>query len=459
MAVFEQVCQALAYAHSQGVIHRDLKPANVMVGSFGEVQVMDWGLAKVLGRAVGRGADGRRATQVGSLRDSDGMFTQAGSVLGTPAFMPPEQALGAVGKVDAPSDVFGLGAILAVILTGQPPFAAQSAETTRILAAQGDVSECFARLDGCGAEAGLVALCKACLGPKAADRPADAGAAAVADLRVAADARARRAEVDRAAAEAKALEVRKRQRLTLALAGTLLVAAGIAGWFAIRASDNARRADEKSREAEANARRTTERAYLSDMRLVQRFWDDGLAGPLLALLERQRPEHPGGLDLRGFEWFYWDRLTGSGVTLKGHVGAIHAVAISRDGKRIFSGSWDRTVKVWDADSGQDPVALVLGGHLSQVAGMAIRPDGASIVSAGGNWDGKLARYAGGNSNCGTPAARRATCSSRRPASPASPSTPTVPCWPPVRAPGTPGPTATPPARSGSGPPRATRSPL
>ena len=148
-AVFEQVCQAVAYAHDHRVIHRDLKPANVMVGGFGEVQVMDWGLAKVLDAKEADAAD-PEATDAGTLvqntRDSDDDRTQAGSVLGTPAFMPPEQALGAVGKVDQRSDVFGLGGILAAILTGQPPFASGSVETTRIKAAQGKVEECYARL-------------------------------------------------------------------------------------------------------------------------------------------------------------------------------------------------------------------------------------------------------------------------------------------------------------------------
>jgi len=411
VAAFEQICHALAYAHSRNVIHRDLKPANVMVGSFGEVQVMDWGLAKVLGLRSGEARDPEETTggtQVGSSRESDGSFTQAGSVLGTPSFMPPEQAAGAVGKIDSRSDVFGLGAILAVILTGQPPFAARSAETTRIQAAQANVEECFARLDACGAEPDLVALCKCCLSPKPADRPVDAGAVAmaVADFRAAADARARRAELDRvraegetAAAQAQALEVRKRQRLTLALAGALLAAAlallvgtGAAGWFAIRAQENARRADEKAREAEASAKRATERterAYLADMRQVQRFWDDGQADPVLEFLERQRPEGTGGLDLRRFEWFYWDRQARSAVTLKGHAGAVHSVAFSPDGKRIVSGSGDRTVKVWDAGTGQEIRSLT--GHAGDVHGVAISADGRRIVSGSGDrtvkvWD-------------------------------------------------------------------------
>jgi tetratricopeptide (TPR) repeat protein len=257
VAVFEQVCQALAYAHSHNVIHRDLKPANVMVGTYGEVQVMDWGLAKVLTSRIADTADPVETTgetQVVSVRDSDGSFTQAGSVLGTPAFMPPEQAAGAVGKVDIRSDVFGLGAVLAVILTGRPPFAAGSAETVRVEAAQGKVEECFARLDACAADPELVALCKQCLSPNPADRPADAGAVAkaVANLRSAAEDRARRAELDRAQAQARMVEQRKRRRVQLALAvsvGVLLVAGGATAWWQ---ADQARaRRDRHARDTEA----------------------------------------------------------------------------------------------------------------------------------------------------------------------------------------------------------------
>jgi len=234
VAVFEQVCQALAYAHAHDVIHRDLKPANVMVGSFGEVQVMDWGLAKVLGLRVTEQTDPAETcsnTAIQSLRDSDSSVTQAGSVLGTPAYMPPEQAIGAITRIDARSDVFGLGAILAVILTGKPPFAASSVETTRLQAAQGNVEECHARLDASGAEPDLVSLCKRCLSKKPGDRPADAGevARAVAALRAAANERARQAELDRVkaegdkvAAELQAVEQRKRRHVQLALAGLVL---------------------------------------------------------------------------------------------------------------------------------------------------------------------------------------------------------------------------------------------
>jgi tetratricopeptide (TPR) repeat protein/tRNA A-37 threonylcarbamoyl transferase component Bud32 len=238
VAVFEQVCQAIAFAHAHQVIHRDLKPPNVMVGAFGEVQVMDWGLAKVLGANARATAaeDETLATEIRSLREFEGGETQAGSVLGTPAYMPPEQAAGAVDQIDERSDVFGLGAILAVILTGRPPFVADAAESTRVLAAQGRVQDCFGRLDASGAEPDLVALCKRCLSPEKADRPRDAGevALAVAGLRARANERARQAELDRvraegdrARAEAEAREQRKRRRAQAALAVVLLAAVGL----------------------------------------------------------------------------------------------------------------------------------------------------------------------------------------------------------------------------------------
>jgi tetratricopeptide (TPR) repeat protein len=247
LAVFEAVCQAVGYAHAHRVIHRDLKPANVMVGAFGEVQVMDWGLAKVVGEEAPAAADAadslaaptRAWTEIGPT-PGGGSHTQAGSLIGTPAFIPPEQALGEVAKVNERADVFGLGAVLAIILTGKPPYVGENYEAVRVQAARGKLEDCFARLGACGAEPELVALCKRCLAFEPADRPADAGAVAqaVAGLRAAADERARQAELERvrvegeqATARARTAERRKRRRLYVggaALVAGVIIAALVA---------------------------------------------------------------------------------------------------------------------------------------------------------------------------------------------------------------------------------------
>jgi serine/threonine protein kinase len=227
LAVFEAVCQAVSYAHAHRVIHRDLKPANVMVGTFGEVQVMDWGLAKVVASGRCQPLEGsesapevtRAATEVSPLRGNDEAFTQAGSLVGTPAYIPPEQAAGELDRVDERADVFGLGAVLAVILTGKPPYVAATAEAVRVMALRGQLADCLARLDGSAAEPELVGLCKRCLAFDPADRPRDAGMVAqvVSAHLSAAEERARRAELERVRDEEH--RKRRRERATLAAAG------------------------------------------------------------------------------------------------------------------------------------------------------------------------------------------------------------------------------------------------
>src|SRR5262249_31207576 len=157
-----QVCQTVAYAHSKGILHRDLKPANVMVGAFGEVQVMDWGLAKIIGPA-GRGrvlpeGPPPTSTAFSTHARAPHSATQVGTVLGTAAYMAPEQARGQVDHLDERADVFALGATLCELLTGRQPYVAAAKKERLRQAAAGDLAEARERLAACAADAELVRL-------------------------------------------------------------------------------------------------------------------------------------------------------------------------------------------------------------------------------------------------------------------------------------------------------------
>jgi PAS domain S-box-containing protein len=167
---FVTVCNTVAYAHSRGVIHRDLKGPNVILGDFGEVVVLDWGLAKL----VGRPEDAPDASLVASPdgAGTDSAYTVQGEAIGTPAYMAPEQAAGQLDKIDRRTDVYGLGAILYEILTGVPPVTgAATEEVLRKVQEEGPVPP---RQLWPEAPAALEALCLRALAKRPEDRPAAA---------------------------------------------------------------------------------------------------------------------------------------------------------------------------------------------------------------------------------------------------------------------------------------------
>lgn len=142
LAALERVCETVAFAHAHGVIHRDLKPQNIMLGEFGEVLVLDWGVARILRQSPPSAATRATAEQTGpaaspappgdaNAETLAAARTRAGAVIGTPAFMAPEQARGEIERIDERSDVFALGAILHFLLTGAAPAALRPAAERR----------------------------------------------------------------------------------------------------------------------------------------------------------------------------------------------------------------------------------------------------------------------------------------------------------------------------------------
>ena len=137
LSVFLDICQAIAYAHSRGVVHRDLKPENVALDNFGQVIVLDWGLAKL----IEEGELAHKLSFEAALTDSTMTKTIQGDIVGTPLYMSPEQAIGDLDKINERTDVYGLGAILFAIMTGDAPHARSLADCTDLPEAVKSIAE------------------------------------------------------------------------------------------------------------------------------------------------------------------------------------------------------------------------------------------------------------------------------------------------------------------------------
>ena len=238
LGVLLRVCEAMSYAHSKGVIHRDLKPENVMVGDFGEVYVMDWGLARIMGREDFHGEALSFATpedQVVSDRldqrevtPGSTMFTMEGDVMGTPSYMPPEQARGEIEEMDHRSDVYAIGAMLYHLLSGRRPFQGEgespNALATLLRLLEGPPSPLHESANETPPELG--AICEKAMCRDKAERYTDMRDLA-GDLRNYLEGRVVEAYQTGALAELKMWVRRNRSLASALLAGVLVLAAGV----------------------------------------------------------------------------------------------------------------------------------------------------------------------------------------------------------------------------------------
>jgi len=421
LGVLLKVCEAMAYAHSKGVIHRDLKPSNIMVGRFGEVYVMDWGLARVLGQEDRKDIRIRPelVSESGELhsdrRDHAGgkpdslLVTMDGDVVGTPAYMSPEQANGRIEGVGTQSDVYSIGATLYELLTGQVPYVPAGAKLNNYAVWQlvqlGPPPPLRDLARGVPEE--LEAICEKAMAQKPENRYADVEALAL-DLRAYLESRVVRAHRTGAVAEFTKW-VARNKGMAAAIAATLvaLVAGLITSLMLKEQSDeNATQAAEGRNRALINESR-----YLADRANEQTESGDATTGLLLALEALPRdvnnPDRPYVAEAEVA--LHHALLSHREVAvLRGHRGAVGHAAFSPDGTRIITSSSDGTSRLWDTEGREiavfrsheeDPTTLGgLGDHRYHVWCAAFSPDGTHIVTASADgtarlWDTKGSQMA------------------------------------------------------------------
>jgi WD40 repeat protein len=330
------VADALAYAHGARVIHRDLKPANVLVGAYGETVVIDWGLARNLG-------SGEEAAALPAAATGDGGATVAGSVMGTPAYMPPEQARGEV--VDERADVYAIGAMLYHVLGGRRPYA-ESNGAHEVLRR---VTEGPPRpLAGLAPEipAELVAIVERAMAPRPADRyPTAQGLAE--DLR-----RFQAGQLVRAHHYTPSQLVRRWVRRHRALVVTVLSALsalGAFGAYSVRRIAAERDEAARQRGVAVGARALAERRLGEGLEELARqallAGEAGRALPLLAGAWAGRPEGPPTLRLLTARAL--DAYAGVLDVAPAQRGGVQWAALTPDGALLLSAGFGSTLQAWD----------------------------------------------------------------------------------------------------------------
>ncbi|MGB7323434.1 MAG: serine/threonine-protein kinase, partial [Rubripirellula sp.] len=388
--LFRKITEAVAYAHSKGVIHRDLKPANILIDTNGEPTVTDFGLAKKV--------------------EGDSELTRTGVVMGTPCYMPPEQALGQTDRIGPLADLYSLGAILYCMLTSRPPFQAASVVDTLKQVIENEPITPRA-LDN-KIPLDLETICLKCLEKNQGKRYPSVEVL-VEDLNCFLDGRPISARPVSQMEQAWRW-CRRRPAIASAMLAVvvLLIVSILAGFWinaertkAIRlrvlanqkteevivekgradterniAREEAKHAVEAESKALLSQQQTEIALARSNYFLANARWQENRVDEAQSLLDQIPLQH------RNIEWYLSRRqFLGSDITAYGHAGEVACVAFSPDGSRIASGSSDNVIKLWESKSGRE--LGTLKGHTKSVASVAFSPDGKRIAS--GSWDNTI----------------------------------------------------------------------
>jgi WD40 repeat protein/serine/threonine protein kinase len=416
--VLSRVCDAMAYAHAKGVIHRDLKPANVMVGRFGEVYVMDWGLARVIGQEDRRDlrlktglATGTFETARGRETDSasdDAIHTMEGTVVGTPVYMSPEQARGETDDLDARTDVYAVGAMLYHLLAGQMPYAppgAQLSPRSVLLALLKGAPEPLHRVNPDVAPE-LVAICEKAMARERSRRYTDMSELAE-ELRAYLEHRVVSAYKTGPVAELGKWVARNRSLAAALTAVALVLVAGLGAALVLRQQA------ENERQATASALMKTRAVGLASTS-EEVLESDGMLALLLAreavrvdrtpetlsrlqqavraVRERTILRHtarfvdavfsPEGdtiLAISKEVAFLWDLESGEATTLEGHGdGWLLSGSFSSSGDYVLTSSQDDSARLWDRN-GSSPLATFA--HDGDVWTATFSPDERFVLTA------------------------------------------------------------------------------
>jgi WD40 repeat protein/tRNA A-37 threonylcarbamoyl transferase component Bud32 len=401
---FVDVCEAVQFAHDRGVLHRDLKPGNVMVGRYGETLVVDWGLAKVIGQPEAggfAGAGGAHPRITGS-----GSATLPGSVLGTPAYMSPEQAEGRLSDLGPASDVYSLGATLFALLAGKAPF--EDGDLSRVAAGDFAPPRCV----NPAVPPPLDAVCMKAMRRLPADRYTSASALAAEIERWMAD------EPVDAAPEGLSLRLARwtrKHRSGVQAGAAALMAVAIVAVLGMIVVDGARRRERAQKQValvqKIKADRERDRADRERGRADRERDEVKRQSTLLRrqtaelLLDRGLAECADGAIARGLHWMVraldeaptrdglvpeliranlgsWSRQVAWLDQQLPHQGWVETVAISADGRIALTGSNDGTARLWEVATGRSlgpPLA-----HRDAVRAVAFSPDGRTALT--GSYD-------------------------------------------------------------------------